>query len=249
VTPAASRANTTALAAALSGGASAMILGSPAVTTAATPVLGYRRRHHSMQCLLVLFLTQIATRSALVICSQPRVIFYHIPKTAGSSVELILQRITSHTAAHNHTNACDIAPTGSVAPRRVAEHWGRAHASPRTLEEFVRREVDFKDVTRTMASVDFDAVRRYRSFTVVRCPYTRLLSSFDHRFGRARSYYPHWPCSERSPCGSLPPKGSNATTFAGFVAWLEAEITSGKRAWCCSPPLIHFVPATQYTHW
>ena len=49
---------------------------------------------------------------------------------------------------------------------------------------------------------------------------------------------------DNSPRGSCPRIG-----FVTFMRWLERGLEEGTHSWCCEPSLVHFRPASRYTHW
>ena len=92
--------------------------------------------------------------------------------------------------------------------------------------------------------------QQWTSFTVVRGPHLRVLAAFD-QFVHA-GLHEEWgrACAgvERAKLGlcsaKRPPR-----SFDAFMRWLERGLDSRKLAWCCTPLLVHFRPATMYTHW
>ena len=100
-----------------------------------------------------------------------------------------------------------------------------------------------------------EVLSEWNSFALVRNPYIRVLSAFEQRtFGE----YDAWACntkrtSGKKPSASLmfndpacsppPPK-----TFPAFMRWLARGLAVRTLAWCCVPSIVHFRPATDYTH-
>jgi len=179
---------------------------------------------------------------AFVVCREREVAFYHVPKCAGLSI----------TDALLATGGCvRLWYMLSMSSQIVRDRMDRCHTTPSEVERFATRDrdADFR-------AIDVEGVqRRYRSFSSVRHPYTRVLASFDQRTttellgkpgveDQLPGYDRFWPC-EPPACRHAP----HPTTFGAYLEWLDANLANGTLAWWHDPTITHFRPATMFTHW
>ena len=193
-----------------------------------------------------------------VLCPRQKVAFYHVPKAAGFTVTNLLSQ-------QYH---CEVY-WGILTPDEFSPEWRNerdpdhaavdpAHLTPLQLGEYAslgevlpgstasQRTGEHSMFYRNQPLLDrqrtANAVFTWSSFAVVRNPYTRVLAAFEQRSNPF--YDQQWPCNS-SKCGHR----KHPDTFVEFMRWLSDNLARKKLSWCCDPTIVHFRPASMYTHW
>ena len=116
------------------------------------------------------------------------VIFVHIPKCAGTSIEKLFGMATREelftTAGLGHKSVTD--------ESLFAEKWKFEQCAAKNMQHYTFREIS--------AVLSSEVVASYDIFSIVRNPYTRLVSEYEHCKAK-HSRYEGWAhIHETSPC-------------------------------------------------
>jgi len=193
----------------------------------------------------------------LALCPSLRFAFYHVPKGGGNSIYSLL---TKHAPNQcfvyggilDKTEAVEWLGAGDLVAARLQVD--PMHVTPLQLDEWIHRselrlqhrsKVSISDAQRfgvgdvdtgvshqTMSVADVQL--SWRSATVVRSPYLRVLSAYDQRTNFT-IYTKIW--------------GPAPSPFDAYMRWLDEGLRSRSLAWCCDPTITHFLPSTRFTHW
>lgn len=107
-----------------------------------------------------------------------KVLFIHIPKTAGKSVETLLNIVTEDEQ-ERYKWRTPLNRAATLAQRKTADHsaskrlWGVVDMTL-TAQHLTYAEID------TLGLLSQQQLQECRSFTVVRHPYTRAVSTYRH---------------------------------------------------------------------
>ena len=171
-----------------------------------------------MASLTLLVASVMASSHGFVVCPDKEVAYFHVPKAAGLHVTKKLLDTNNDCILLWHILQSDD-------PRLRMD---RCHVTPGEVGPFARRDADAE-----FAQIDVKAVRRYKSFTTVRHPYTRVLASFDERTGTGNAHTSHeWAVTSVKP----PNGGGNDSKGGGFSDVPTMGQRLHDRLWPCVKP-------------
>jgi hypothetical protein len=122
----------------------------------------------SIHALLLLLSALVDVVDALAVCSDQNLVFFHIPKTAGWSIQSLLRK-----------NGCKPF-NGVTAANAVTPKYDAAHVTPPEFESYVLWKIgNFKDWRYAVSPSQM--LQEWHTFAVVRNPYLRVLGAFEQR--------------------------------------------------------------------
>lgn len=119
----------------------------------------------------------------------------------------------------------------------MVKNYDAAHVTPIEFPRFVEQNVStFSDWYRVTGGQNpSEVVKEWKSFTVVRNPYLRVLGAYHQRM--RGDYDEVWGRDYPEP-----------SSFPIFMTWMEQQLKSGNMTWEDTPSITHFRPSSMFTH-
>ena len=202
--------------------------------------------------------------AGFVLCPAEQLAFFHVPKCGGSLMKSLLKAaeldclfyggiLSAQEAAegygiqfegHENSKAMTALKFDPMhlTPIELDEHAHRGllkltHRAANNLTLAQRYGAGEVNTGASQAAVTVDELlTTWTGMAVVRNPYMRVLAAFEQRNG---------PFYDKATVWGK----DHPTEFAPFMRWLRSELHERRLAWCCSPTITHFRPASRYTHW